>query len=238
MKSKQSFTIQTLIIILLLTVILLGIIYAMAGETLQASGQLWTVLIAGFGTGLLSWAGVQFVGKQAIDSAVEYTVAQQPAAPAPMPAPVAPPPVIPEPVVPPPAAPVVPEPPSNDAAIQMLSILQREGRLIDFLHEDLSAHPDDLVGAAVRNIHQESKSALDKHLTLRSVLDEAEGSEITLEAGFDAQAIRLTGNVAGDPPFKGTIQHRGWCVDEIDLPERMQSQDGAMIVAPAEVEIG
>jgi len=211
----------------------------MAGETLQTSGQLWTVLGAGIVTGLLSWAGVQFVGKQAIDNAIEYTIAQQPAtvASVPAPAPIPPPaPVAPKPVEPPPPPPA-PEPPSNDAAVQMLSILQREGRLIDFLHEDLSGHPDDLVGAAVRNIHQESKGALDKHLTLTSVLDEAEGSEITLEEGFDTQSIRLTGNVAGDPPFKGTIQHRGWRVDEIDLPERMQSQDGAMIVAPAEVEI-
>ena len=49
----------------------------------------------------------------------------------------------------------VPEPPPSPLpAVQILAALQREGRLIDFLEEDLSAYEDAQIGAAVRNIHQ------------------------------------------------------------------------------------
>ena len=42
---------------------------------------------------------------------------------------------------------------SPEAAVQMLAALQREGRLVDFLQEDLSSYEDSQIGAAVRNIH-------------------------------------------------------------------------------------
>src|SRR5689334_21310438 len=35
----------------------------------------------------------------------------------------------------------------------LLSMLQREGRLIDFLQEDVASHPDADVGAAARVVH-------------------------------------------------------------------------------------
>lgn len=128
--------------------------------------------------------------------------------------------------------------PSPQAAVQLLSILQREGRLVDFLQEDLSLYEDAQIGAAVRSIHQGCKAALAEYVRLKPIFEEGEGNEITIPAGFDAGAIRLTGEVSGDPPFKGIVRHRGWQVDKVQLPQittTERKQD--WILAPAEVEI-
>jgi hypothetical protein len=125
---------------------------------------------------------------------------------------------------------------SPEAAVQMLAALQREGRLIDFLQEDLSHYEDSQVGAAVRSIHTGCKEALKEHMEIRPVFGEQEGAAVTVPAGFDARAIRLTGNVTGDPPFRGILRHRGWQVESIRLPQSLE-QKNHWILAPAEVEI-
>jgi len=128
-----------------------------------------------------------------------------------------------------------PEPASPAAALQVLSLLQRKGRLLDFLKEDIQQYQDAQIGAAVRTVHEGCKEALDEILELQPVMEEAEGSTVTVESGFDAEAIRLIGNVQGDPPFTGALRHRGWRVARIDLPARMKETDD--VVAAAEVEV-
>ena len=127
--------------------------------------------------------------------------------------------------------------PSPQAAVQLLAILQREGRLVDFLQEDLSLYEDAQIGAAVRNIHEGCKTALAEYVKLKPVFEEEEGHEITILAGFDAGAIRLTGEVSGDPPFKGIVRHRGWQVAKLQLPQITTERKKDWILAPAEVEI-
>jgi hypothetical protein len=126
---------------------------------------------------------------------------------------------------------------SPQSAVQMLAILQRDGRLVDFLREDLHPYSDDQIGAAVRSIHQGCQAALQEHLDLRPIFEEAEGAEVPVPANFDPKAIRLTGNVSGSPPFKGTLRHHGWRVVRIDLPQLTTLQEKDWILAPAEVEI-
>jgi len=126
---------------------------------------------------------------------------------------------------------------SPQAAVQMLAVLQREGRLIDFLEEDLSLYEDAQIGAAVRNIHQGCKQALTEHVELNPIFQENEGAQVTVAPGFDSKAIRLTGNVVGDPPFTGTLRHRGWKVAKVELPLPTTEQKQDWVLAPAEVEI-
>ncbi len=117
-----------------------------------------------------------------------------------------------------------------------LSILQREGRLLDFFDEDLSRYEDAQIGAAVRSIQEDCKKAVKKYIDPRPVLEGNEGDTITLEAGFDIDAITLVGNVAGKPPFKGVIKHPGWKAGKKEVPKLSDVQD-ASIMTPAEVEI-
>jgi hypothetical protein len=134
-----------------------------------------------------------------------------------------------------PAAPQMKEA-SPDAALQLLGLLQRDARLIDFVQENLSGFSDAEIGAAARVVHDGCRKVLGEHFTIATVRDEAEGSRITLNEGFDAGAIRLTGNVVGAAPFHGSLSHRGWRATEVRLPKLAGSHDAA-ILAPAEVEL-
>jgi hypothetical protein len=123
-----------------------------------------------------------------------------------------------------------------DAALQLLAILQREGRFIDFLEEEVGTFGDAEIGAAARVVHEGCRRALREHIKLAPVRTDEEGSRVTLPRGFDASEIRLTGNVVGEPPFTGTLQHRGWKADEIRLPQ-LSEKHNVRVLSPAEVEL-
>lgn len=123
-----------------------------------------------------------------------------------------------------------------DAALQLLALLQKEARFIDFIQEDVGAFGDADVGIAARVVHAGCVKAINEHFTLSSVRAEAEGSKLTLAKDFDATQVRLTGNIVGQPPFTGTLIHKGWQVTDIRLPKLTQGHN-AKIVAPAEVEL-
>jgi hypothetical protein len=130
-----------------------------------------------------------------------------------------------------------PEPPKPNAEpIRILTLLQRDGRLLDFLLEDVSAATDMDLGAGVREIHRQCQKALKEHLKLEPVLAQEENTTVEVPAGFDPSTIRLTGNVTGQPPFRGTLIHRGWRVKEIKLGPLPEGQDH-FVVQPAEVEL-
>jgi hypothetical protein len=123
-----------------------------------------------------------------------------------------------------------------DSALQLLGLLQREGRLIDFLQEDVSGYSDADIGAAARVVHDSVAKALLSHVKLARVRSETEGSRVTIPKGFSASEIRLVGNVLGEAPFSGTLNHAGWRVTHIELPKLSEGHD-LKIVAPAEVEL-
>lgn len=123
-----------------------------------------------------------------------------------------------------------------DAALQLLALLQRDARLIDFAGENLAGYDDAQIGAAARLVHDGCAKVLRDHFSIVPVRDEAEGTRITLAPGFDATAVRLTGNVVGQPPFSGSLSHRGWRVAEVRLPQLAEGHD-ARVLAPAEVEL-
>ena len=123
-----------------------------------------------------------------------------------------------------------------DRAVQMLALLQRDGRLIDFLAENISAYPDVQLGAAVRTIHDTCRQALDQYVKLEPILNSEEDQPVTVQAGIDPAAIKLIGNVAGGPPVRGVLRHKGWRVKEVSLPP-LPLAAGRMVVAPAEVEL-
>jgi len=134
------------------------------------------------------------------------------------------------------AAPVILREATPDAALQLLSLLQREARLIDFTQENLTGYADADIGAAARVVHEGCAKVLREHFTIEPVRAELEGARVTLEAGFDAASVRLTGNVVGQAPFKGSLSHRGWRATSVRLPKLAEAHD-AKVLAPAEVEL-
>ena len=134
--------------------------------------------------------------------------------------------------------PVAALPPEREhaPALQFLAMLQREGRLIDFLQEDVASFPDADVGAAARIVHEGCRKVLRQYLTLEPVLPQSEGDRVNVPAGFDAQRIRLTGNVAGQPPYTGALKHHGWMTTAVKFPSTSPAMD-PRVLSPAEVEL-
>ncbi len=120
--------------------------------------------------------------------------------------------------------------------LRLVTLLQREGRLLDFLLEDIQAASDEQIGAGVRELHRKAQTVVKEHLVLEPVLARSEGESVEVPANFDPSAIRLTGNVTGQPPFRGVLQHHGWRVKNYTLPTLPEGQD-PFILAPAEVEL-
>lgn len=123
-----------------------------------------------------------------------------------------------------------------DAALQLLALLQKEARFIDFVQENVAQYSDAEIGAAARVVHEGCRKVIGQAFELAPVRTETEGSRLTLPKGFDAASVRLAGNIVGEPPFTGTLVHRGWKVENIRLPKVAEGHD-TRIVAQAEVEL-
>ncbi len=233
MPEKRRFSIVALVVTLLVIAALIGTIYFLLPDAFLTQAPL--IIGAALVAALVLWGILHWQAGKAIGEAIDNARIAEAQVSAPQPAIVAAPEPEPEPVKPP-LAPIIER--DEMPAVQLLAILQRKGRLVDFLQEDLSQFADDQIGAAVRTIHEGCRAALDETMDLEPVLDDPEGASVTLERGFDANRVRLSGVVSGEPPFRGVVRHRGWIVNKIDLPKRTKGSGDEMIVAAAEVEVG
>jgi hypothetical protein len=136
--------------------------------------------------------------------------------------------------------PVKPPPPADNQAesevVAFLALLQEKGRLVDFLMEDVTAYEDTEVGAAARVIHQGCRQVLQEYFKISPVSDAQEGTQITLPGGYATDQYRVVGKLAGEPPFTGTLLHKGWKTEFVKLP-RIVSSSRLPSIAPAEVEL-
>ena len=174
--------------------------------------------------------GLTIAGRSHIDTAFSAKLHELTGTPMPV---VAPKPAMPTNTIPP--KPTAPPKPTGEA-LRLLALLQTESRLVDFLMEDIKGAADAQIGQAVKEIHQKASKVLKDHLTLVEILAGADGDTVTVQSGFDPSAIRVIGNVTGQPPFTGALQHPGWKVKEIKLPPLPEGQD-PFVLQPAEVEL-
>jgi Domain of unknown function (DUF2760) len=132
------------------------------------------------------------------------------------------------------ATPLAPGPDSG--ALVLLSLLQAEGRFVDFVQQDIAAFADADVGAVARVVHSGCRKVLSSHLRIAAIRGESEGQVVALEPGFDPSRIKLTGNVSGTGRLSGVLRHRGWQATEVHLPTVID-RAGTQVLAPAEVEL-
>ncbi|HEY1341506.1 MAG TPA: DUF2760 domain-containing protein [Bryobacteraceae bacterium] len=133
------------------------------------------------------------------------------------------------------AAPAPPPVKTSDGALQLLAILQRDSRLVDFVMEDIASYSDDQVGAAVRELHDQCRDSLARYVALQPVIDGVEGT-FAKAPSSDPNVVKFVGNVPATPPSGGTLRHKGWRAAKVDLPALTGKQDAA-VIAPAEIEI-
>jgi hypothetical protein len=124
----------------------------------------------------------------------------------------------------------------RDGALALLALLQREGRLVDFLRESLDGFSDADIGAAARDVHRGCRKVIEQHLTMEPVMPGNEEERVSVPKGFDPAEIRLIGEAKGEPPFRGTLRHHGWRVVDARLPALAEGID-RKVIAPAEVEL-
>jgi hypothetical protein len=131
-----------------------------------------------------------------------------------------------------------PEPaePADTSALLLLSLLQTEGRFVDFAQQDIAGFPDAEVGAVARVVHAGCRKVLNAHVHIEPILPEPEGQSVSLEPGFDPNRIKLTGKVGGEGRLHGVLRHRGWQAKEVRLPTVVDAA-GALVLCPAEVEL-
>lgn len=129
-----------------------------------------------------------------------------------------------------------PQQSSDYSHLRLLSLMQESSRLVDFLKEDISSFDDSQIGAAVRKIHDESSKCLEEFVTIRPVMEENEGSKITVPQGYDSTKIKVVGKVLGQPPYAGVLVHKGWKAHKRSLPKKVGIQL-AEVICPAEVEV-
>jgi len=125
---------------------------------------------------------------------------------------------------------------SQEGALLLLSLLQTEGRFVDFLQQDVTPFPDADVGAVARVVHAGCRKVLGAHLRIEAIRAESEGQSVALEPGFDPSRIKLTGRVSGAGRLVGVLRHRGWQATDVRLPS-VVDRAGSRILCPAEVEL-
>ena len=141
------------------------------------------------------------------------------------------------PALPEPETPPQPEQSARSEAITLLAALQREGRFVDFAKENLTPYSDAQIGAAVRDVHKGCAKALERMFGILPVLEQPEGAKIEISPETAGDMVTLVGNVAGTPPYRGTIQHAGWKISKCELPQWTGNDVSVNLIAAAEVEV-
>ncbi|MFM7130014.1 MAG: DUF2760 domain-containing protein [bacterium] len=135
---------------------------------------------------------------------------------------------------PPPPPPEPPKPPTFD--LRVLALLQRDGRLIDFLMEQIDGFDDAQIGSAVRDIHAKCRKTMLDHFTIEPI-GGAEGTSLQVHVGYDPATTRLLGQVSGSGPWKGSVTHGGWQATSVKIPEIPGAFGEVPVLHPVEVEV-
>jgi uncharacterized protein DUF2760 len=129
----------------------------------------------------------------------------------------------------------VPVAKASEGALQILSILQRDSRLLDFLMEDVAGYSDGQIGAVARALHDQCRESVSRYVTLQPVIEGVEGT-FTRAPSTDADLVKFIGNVPAQLPSGGILRHKGWRAAKVDLPTLGATAD-VTVLAPAEIEI-
>ncbi len=123
--------------------------------------------------------------------------------------------------------------PDRNDALTLLSVLQRDARLLDLIYESLDQYTDQQIGSAARNVLIDTHKSLDRMLGIRAAADVAEGERIEVPEGASPIRWRIVGNANQSA---GTVTHPGWIATRLELPKWTGSREEALVVSPVEVE--
>ncbi len=132
-------------------------------------------------------------------------------------------------------APVTPQASSNRSdALTLLSALQREARLLDLIQEPLGNYSDAQVGAAAREVLQDTSKVIQRMFALKPLSDADEGSRIELPP--DASPARYKRIGKAETNSSVTLVHPGWIATASNVPTWTGDAKDKFVLMPAEVE--
>ena len=124
----------------------------------------------------------------------------------------------------------------NIDGIFLLSLFQKQGRLVDFLQQDIASFSNAEVGEAARVVHDGCARILGDYFTMEAIRTEEEGALVNVDADYNLSEIKLTGNLRGSAPYRGELLHHGWKISDQHPPEQLDPK-ARLIVQPAEIEV-
>ncbi len=128
-------------------------------------------------------------------------------------------------------------PAQRSDALTLLSVLQREARLLDLVHESLEAYSDAQIGSAARDVLRDTKKVLDRMFAISPASDQGEGSRVSVPVDASALRYRVVGSQSAGAASEGTLVHAGWIATQCQVPQWTGKSDESMILAPIEVEV-
>lgn len=121
----------------------------------------------------------------------------------------------------------------SDDLLVFLRLLQEEGRLIDFLKQDITTYDDSQVASASRVVHRGCSSIINKYLSIATVIDSEENSTIDFPKDLLDGSIK----VQGKNGEKIRVIHQGWKLISANIPEIVRDLDAEeLLIVPAEGE--
>jgi hypothetical protein len=130
---------------------------------------------------------------------------------------------------------LAPKTPTRSEALTLLTVLQRDSRLLDLVCESLDGYSDEQIGGAARNVLTDAGKALQRMFGLQSLASQGEGERIDVPENASPMRYRITGHASAR---SGRVAHPGWIATKVDLPQWTGQRDDAMVLAPVEVEAG
>ena len=124
----------------------------------------------------------------------------------------------------------------NIDGVFLLSLFQKQGRLVDFLQQDIASFSNAEVGEAARVVHDGCARILGDYFTMEAIRTEEEGALVSVDADYNLSEITLTGNLRGSAPYRGELLHHGWKISDQHPPEQLDPK-ARFIVQPAEIEV-
>lgn len=128
------------------------------------------------------------------------------------------------------------KPAGRSDALTLLATLQREARLIDLVQEPLSSYGDAQVGAAARQVLQDTQKVLKRLFDIEPIEAAEEGTVVRLPEQASRGAYSFTDGAAVSPGGSARIVHGGWRANRVQVPIWTGEPSEAMILTPAEVE--
>lgn len=137
-------------------------------------------------------------------------------------------------------APIATKDEDDTSIVTFISMLQEKGRILDFAMDDIEKYSDEEVGRVARVVHQGIRDVFVSTTGVRPLHKGLEGEVIKINENDDFSMYKMLGTGTGNPPFSGTVVHRGWIAEKLVIPKsslKSSTNSASKIIQAVEIEV-